>query len=215
VAELQRELQQRGLVTEGLKAVLVSRLLAALEQEVLAVQESSSDVTSVNPLPSRCADVEDGGEGAVSPSSPKAQTPLRPAASMQAPPRNAVSQQPVRDLMQADDAFEGIAASAGPTSMHTLQTFDRPAKSSAQFSRLPGRTMPGSWGPAGPTGLAVTWLGTSSGAPSSVRNVSSMAFHVPGGTYLVDAGEGTFNQMSRARLEPGRIKGCAGWEPYP
>ena len=40
----------------------------------------------------------------------------------------------------------------------------------------------------------MTWLGTSSGAPTPQRNVSSIAYRLPEGTFLVDAGEGTCRQ---------------------
>lgn len=45
--------------------------------------------------------------------------------------------------------------------------------------------------------LQVTWLGTSSGAPTPQRNVSSIAYRLPQGTFLVDCGEGTCRQVHR------------------
>ena len=48
------------------------------------------------------------------------------------------------------------------------------------------------------TGLAVTWLGTSSGAPTPGRNVSSVAVRCARATVLVDAGEGTAVQLASA-----------------
>ena len=52
------------------------------------------------------------------------------------------------------------------------------------------------WGAAraAPPRLRVTWLGTSSGAPTPGRNVSSIAYRTPAGTLLVDCGEGTCRQ---------------------
>ena len=44
----------------------------------------------------------------------------------------------------------------------------------------------------------MTWLGTSSGAPTPQRNVSSIAYRLPEGTFLVDAGEGTCRQARMA-----------------
>jgi len=55
------------------------------------------------------------------------------------------------------------------------------------------------------TGLAVTWLGTSSGAPTPARNVSSIAARTPGGAVLVDAGEGTAAQAAAAGIPPASI----------
>jgi len=49
---------------------------------------------------------------------------------------------------------------------------------------------------AAPTGLAVTWLGTSSGAPTKSRNVSSVAVRAPRRAVLVDAGEGSAKQLA-------------------
>lgn len=57
-----------------------------------------------------------------------------------------------------------------------------------------------------PTGLSVTWLGTSSGSPTRSRNVSSIACRFHHATYLVDAGEGTQRQLIRADISPGLIK---------
>lgn len=42
-----------------------------------------------------------------------------------------------------------------------------------------------------PTGLSVTWMGTSSGAPTTNRNVSGTLVRMPSATYLVDCGEGS------------------------
>ena len=49
---------------------------------------------------------------------------------------------------------------------------------------------------AAPTGLAVTWLGTSSGAPTKSRNVSSVAVRGRRRAVLVDAGEGSAKQLA-------------------
>ncbi|MEW5314496.1 MAG: hypothetical protein WDW38_005991 [Sanguina aurantia] len=45
------------------------------------------------------------------------------------------------------------------------------------------------------TGLAVTWLGTSSGAPTVKRNVSCTLVSTPAAIYQVDCGEGTHRQL--------------------
>ncbi|CAD7701722.1 unnamed protein product [Ostreobium quekettii] len=57
-----------------------------------------------------------------------------------------------------------------------------------------------------PTGLSVTWLGTSSGAPTTTRNVSSIACRFHHATYLVDCGEGTQTQLIKSDIYPGHIK---------
>ena len=52
----------------------------------------------------------------------------------------------------------------------------------------------------------MTWLGTSSGAPTSRRNVSSMALSLNSDTVvLVDCGEGTRNQLRSAQIDPATI----------
>ena len=55
--------------------------------------------------------------------------------------------------------------------------------------------------------MFVTWLGTSSGAPTSRRNVSSMALQLgeEGDVVLVDCGEGTRNQLRSAKIDPARV----------
>ncbi len=58
------------------------------------------------------------------------------------------------------------------------------------------------------TGLAVQWLGTSSGAPTQHRNVSSILLLQRRRVLMVDAGEGTARQLSVAGIDPALI---AGW----
>eukprot|EP00192_Tetraselmis_astigmatica_P003287 CAMPEP_0117666794 /NCGR_PEP_ID=MMETSP0804-20121206/10580_1 /TAXON_ID=1074897 /ORGANISM="Tetraselmis astigmatica, Strain CCMP880" /LENGTH=597 /DNA_ID=CAMNT_0005474391 /DNA_START=22 /DNA_END=1815 /DNA_ORIENTATION=- len=60
---------------------------------------------------------------------------------------------------------------------------------------------------AAPTGLSVTWLGTSSGAPTQQRNVSCVAVDLGrDGVLLVDAGEGSKRQLARSRIDPRTIQ---------
>ena len=56
------------------------------------------------------------------------------------------------------------------------------------------------------TGMAVTWLGTSSGSPTLRRNVSSIVLRLPHAALMVDAGEGTCKQILRAKLPPANIR---------
>lgn len=55
------------------------------------------------------------------------------------------------------------------------------------------------------TGMAVTWLGTSSGAPTLKRNVSCISLRLPHATFLVDAGEGSCKQVG----SPHNFPSCA------
>ena len=58
-----------------------------------------------------------------------------------------------------------------------------------------------------PPGLAVTWLGTSSGRPSVERNVSCTVIQSQYASFLVDAGEGTHRQLQQADVDPAKIDG--------
>ncbi|KAK9825701.1 hypothetical protein WJX81_007988 [Elliptochloris bilobata] len=62
----------------------------------------------------------------------------------------------------------------------------------------------------GPRRLQVTWLGTSSGAPTQHRNVSSVAYRLPEGTFLIDCGEGTCRQVQAAGIDPATIRRLLG-----
>ena len=57
-----------------------------------------------------------------------------------------------------------------------------------------------------PPDVKVQWLGTSSGAPTSRRNVSSIAVRYgENRVFLVDVGEGTRNQLRIANINPAHI----------
>lgn len=58
-----------------------------------------------------------------------------------------------------------------------------------------------------PTGLAVQWLGTSSGAPTAQRNVSSILLLQQHRVLMVDCGEGTINQLATAGIDPILVQG--------
>lgn len=56
------------------------------------------------------------------------------------------------------------------------------------------------------TGMAVTWLGTSSGSPTLHRNVSSILLRLPDKTLVFDAGEGTQMQLMKTEVHPASIE---------
>jgi hypothetical protein len=60
-----------------------------------------------------------------------------------------------------------------------------------------------------PTGLAVTWLGTSSGAPTRDRNISCTVVRYPDSLYMVDTGEGTYRQLQSTGLNAAQVG--LGW----
>lgn len=55
--------------------------------------------------------------------------------------------------------------------------------------------------------MSVTWLGTSSGSPSTRRNVSSIALRHGSNTHVVDCGEGSGRQVLRSAIDPASIVG--------
>lgn len=56
------------------------------------------------------------------------------------------------------------------------------------------------------TGLGVTWLGTSSGAPTVVRNVSCTLVRQPDRMIMVDCGEGTHRQLLQTGLDVSQVR---------
>lgn len=59
---------------------------------------------------------------------------------------------------------------------------------------------------AEPKDIRITWLGTSSGAPTNRRNVSCIAVRYGHDrVFLVDSGEGTRNQMRNASIDPALV----------
>ena len=55
------------------------------------------------------------------------------------------------------------------------------------------------------TGLEITWLGTSSGAPTFSRNVSATAVRTKDEVWLFDCGEATQHQMMRCGVKLSKI----------
>ena len=55
------------------------------------------------------------------------------------------------------------------------------------------------------TGLEITWLGTSSGAPTFSRNVSATAVRTKDEVWLFDCGEATQHQMLRCGVKLSKI----------
>ena len=55
------------------------------------------------------------------------------------------------------------------------------------------------------SGAELTFLGTSSGAPSFTRNVSSVALRLENEVWLFDCGEATQHQLMRSKLKYAKI----------
>ena len=115
---------------------------------------------------------------------------------------------PPRPQQTTSPSPQSKAGLPAQTSRPTLLRRARPTTYAPPNGQPASAPRPPPPDPAVATGMAVTWLGTSSGAPSGKRNVSCIALRLPGATYLVDCGEGTFNQLQRARIDPTTIKGC-------
>ncbi|KAK9791150.1 hypothetical protein WJX73_003775 [Symbiochloris irregularis] len=114
----------------------------------------------------------------------------------------------------AEEAAKQLQATSSPEPS-TLQSppeppAEAPAMPAASAVESPlAETHTMSSGEADPaaaaTGLAVTWLGTSSGAPTHRRTVSSICLRTPSHAFLVDCGEGTFKQLQAAAVPAQRI----------
>jgi len=57
-----------------------------------------------------------------------------------------------------------------------------------------------------PTGLAVTWLGTSSGNPTKDRNISCTLLRTPRSAFIVDCGEGSLAQLRKTPVDPALVE---------
>lgn len=61
-----------------------------------------------------------------------------------------------------------------------------------------------------PTGMAVTYLGSSSGAPTKDRNVSCTVLRLPEALYMVDCGEGSCRQVKLTGLQLEKVRPADG-----
>ncbi|GAX80145.1 hypothetical protein CEUSTIGMA_g7583.t1 [Chlamydomonas eustigma] len=59
---------------------------------------------------------------------------------------------------------------------------------------------------ASPTGVSVTWLGTSSGNPTVERNVSCTVVQAGSAIFIVDCGEGSHRQLQQANIDISKIE---------
>lgn len=56
------------------------------------------------------------------------------------------------------------------------------------------------------TGMALEFLGTGSAVSTPHRNVSSLALHFCGATWIFDCGDGTSRQLYNSSVRPGKIE---------
>ena len=155
------------------QAQLTALPLPRLASHALSSVDSATSLDGAAATPSRAADL---GNLRVA--------DLRALATSAGLPTSGLKADLVARLMGAGE--RGVASSA--------------SASAPRRARVPPPS-PYSGDPAAAaTGLAVTWLGTSSGAPTPGRNVSSIALRTAGAAALVDAGEGTAVQLAAAAI---------------
>ena len=198
VAELRARLAQRRLKVSGKKAELIERLRDALAKEEEAEdgkgkglpehhhhhhhrtrsksdEKSRSDDTK-NPPPS---------SSAFSSSSPPTPPPAPAAAAAKHQ-----HQHPALGGFTKRNVMNGKASPA------SFATDDLRLELDIAKDREDGK---------GFTGLEITWLGTSSGAPTFSRNVSATAVRTKDEVWLFDCGEATQHQMMRCGVKLSKI----------
>ena len=200
VMELRVRLAQRRLKVSGKKAELIERLRDALAKEEAedgkgkglpehhqhhhrttrseSDEKSRSDDTK-NPPPS---------SSAFSSSSPPAPAP--PPAAAAAAAAKHQHQHPALGGFTKRNVMNGKATPA------SFATDDLRLELDIAKDREDGK---------GFTGLEITWLGTSSGAPTFSRNVSATAVRTKDEVWLFDCGEATQHQMMRCGVKLSKI----------
>ncbi|CAL8470437.1 g9979 [Coccomyxa elongata] len=234
IGELRDVLQERGLSTEGLKADLVERMHAALHDQGNGVSTSASGEASSTAAVS-CAESISSESGAAgqyyelhndtaAPQAPAVSAsvsadedmPVPAAAALEHPQSNESPSQIVEqeslNISQhpADRALSEVGASmrqetavvADPLASARSGAVASLAARDPQDAARSGAGDPA----AARTGMAVTWLGTSSGAPTLKRNVSCISLRLPHATFLVDAGEGSCKQLEAAGMDAARVR---------
>lgn len=189
--DLATALRGRRLEDQGLKPELVDRLYTALQQgdDVDAASAGRHPVQQPPAAADSAAAVQSAAASAVPVSQPA-------AAPAEAAEPTALS----AELSHSAPAAAHVDADSGAHSAATSVT--APAAASSTKAARP-QPQQGQQGPPEchvPTGLAVQWLGTSSGAPTAQRNVSSILLLQQRRVLMVDCGEGTVNQLAAAGI---------------
>lgn len=205
----------KGLSDAGLKPELVDRLHAALQQSeapataesesAAAASEARGNATAAN-RPSAAV------RATAVPATDAASVAVNGAAAASAPGNVAAPAVAVAPAAAAADANAPAAAAAAVAAAVQAGAPEaavpvRRRALPAAFQQQQRRQQPAPECHV-PTGLAVQWLGTSSGAPTQHRNVSSILLLRRTAALMVDCGEGTINQLAAAGVDPILVKGC-------
>ena len=198
--ELATALRGRQFDDQGLKPELVERLYAALQQG----SDVGGNSAGRHPVQQPPAASDRGCTGAAQSAAASAVRVSQPvAAPAQAVEPTALS----ADLSHSAPAAAPAAAHPG---VHlAASSVAAPAATLTADAARP-QLQQGQHSPAEchvPTGLAVQWLGTSSGAPTAQRNVSSILLLQQHRVLMVDCGEGTVNQLAAAGIDPILVQG--------
>jgi hypothetical protein len=181
----------------------VARLLPALAPPAAPSAEPVADVREqareAEPSPSALEARAAPGGGSESAFAAAIQEPSGAAAESRAGPVTTPPPDP-RSPMPAAQAVAQAPASAGARDKLIPQAPAAARPLQQQQQQQGGKRL------AAPTGMAVRWLGTSSGAPTQHRNVSSILLLHRDDVHLVDCGEGTRQQLLRASIDPLNIR---------
>lgn len=205
--EVAAALRARGLSDAGYKPELVQRLYAALQQGDGADAVEAAPADAHEPATASPSSAAPGGAAEQPPAAGQSAAPSADASSPAEQPAQAAEQgsasgaaaaeppapEPQAPVAAAAPAADSAAPSAASAPMSAASPAAvaaatsaadpaaAPAPQQAQQRALPECVVP--------TGLAVQWLGTSSGAPTAQRNVSSILLLQLRRVLMVDCGE--------------------------
>ncbi|KAH7624848.1 hypothetical protein Ndes2526B_g00215 [Nannochloris sp. 'desiccata'] len=204
VVDLRNECTLAGLPADGLKADLVDRLLRwatdkAIAQHPLHTASSSNGASSGS-------DAEDAaparrvGRPLKSTSVAAAAAAAAAEAEARFPPGNEEEKYSTSKTLLATSNGNKTFSSSSSSSFSATTT-----STTTTYASAPGSGTELSESLTHNSEVKVQWLGTSSGAPTSRRNVSCIALRHLDRIFLVDCGEGTRNQLRAAGLNTALI----------
>jgi ribonuclease Z len=186
---------------------LTKSALAALRVAELRDECAALGLDANGPKPALAARLL---EWAAAPAAAAAEAAVGASAAPAAPPATPPAAAPAA-AEPATGPFSAPGASAPPPPAARAAAPRAPAAAPRAPPPPPAGPLPPPWG------VRVTWLGTSSGNPTQRRNVSCIALRLqppaparaaappPERLVLVDAGEGSRNQLREGGLDPGAV----------